>query len=145
MWVLIDSYCEITGYYRQFSFRGYQQLLDYYTPAQRSWGVIMVSLRPSAPHVVQCNASRSGWTISILDNYAEWPFTLTSRSFSPDFAIKLLKCGTSWNVHSTACTVLGWFVSYLAQMITSIIGCVDKSWVKVTRVVSIFAVWWGVS
>ena len=50
--------------------------------------------------------------------------TFDSRSFSHDFAIKLLKYGTSCSVHSTACTVLDQFFSYLAQMITSMRSCV---------------------
>ena len=52
-----------------------------------------------------------------------WPGPLTFRSFSTDFAIKLLKYGTSCHVHSTVCTVLDGYFPYLAQMITSIRGC----------------------
>ena len=47
-----------------------------------------------------------------------------SRSFSHEFTIKLLKYGTSCPVCSTACTVLDGFFPYLAQMITSMRGCV---------------------
>ena len=53
-----------------------------------------------------------------------WSWCLSTRSFSHDFAIKLLKYGTSCRVHSTARTVLGGFFPYLVQMITSIMGCV---------------------
>ena len=57
----------------------------------------------------------------------ERPLNLISHSlqghFSHDFAIKLLRYGTSCCVCSTACTVLDGFFPYLAQMITSIRGC----------------------
>ena len=53
-----------------------------------------------------------------------WPWSISSRSFIHDFAIKLLKYGTSCRVRSTACTVLDIFFPYLAQMITSMRGCV---------------------
>ena len=46
-----------------------------------------------------------------------WPWPVSSRSFSIDFAIKRLKYGTSC-VRSTACTVLDGFFPYLAQMTT---------------------------
>ena len=52
-----------------------------------------------------------------------WPWPIFSRSFSHDFAIKLLKYGTSCHVCSTACAVLDGFFPYWAQMITSISGC----------------------
>ena len=51
-----------------------------------------------------------------------WPWSISSRSFSHDFAIKLLKYGTSCAVRSTACTVLDEFFLYLAQMITNMRG-----------------------
>ena len=53
-----------------------------------------------------------------------WPWPKSSRSFSLDFAIKLLKYGTSCCVCSTAWAVLDELFPYLAQMITSIRGCV---------------------
>ena len=53
-----------------------------------------------------------------------WPWSISSRSFSHDFAIKLLKYGTSCAVRSTACTVLDEFFLYLAQMITNMRGYV---------------------
>ena len=53
-----------------------------------------------------------------------WPWAISSKSFSHDFAIKLLKYVTSCPVRSTACTILDWFFPYLAQMITSIRRCV---------------------
>ena len=49
---------------------------------------------------------------------------ISSRPFSHDFAIKLLKYDTSCGVRSTTCTVLDGFFPYLAQMITSMRGCV---------------------
>ena len=52
-----------------------------------------------------------------------WPWPIFSRSFRHDFAIKLLKYGTSCGVHSTACTLLDGFFPYWAQIITSIRGC----------------------
>ena len=85
---------------------------------------------------------------------AQWPLNLTYilRSFSHDFAINLLKYGTCCRFHSSACTVLDGFSPYLALMISSIRGCValwpltltyifDRSKVKVTQVVRMFAVW----
>ena len=56
-----------------------------------------------------------------------WPWPISSRSFSHDFAIKLLKYGTSCHVCSTTCTVPDVFFPYLAQMIISIRGCVTCS------------------
>ena len=53
-----------------------------------------------------------------------WPWPISSRPFSHDFAIKLLKYDTSCGVRSTTCTVLDGFFPYLAQMITSMRGCV---------------------
>ena len=53
-----------------------------------------------------------------------WPWPISSRSFSHDFAIKWLKYGTFCRVCSTACTVLDGFFPYLAQMITNMRGCV---------------------
>ena len=53
-----------------------------------------------------------------------WPWLISSRSFSLDFAIKLLKYSTSCHVCYTACTVLDGFFPYLAQMITNMRGCV---------------------
>ena len=53
-----------------------------------------------------------------------WPWPISSRSFSLDFAIKLLQYGASCRVRSTACTVLDGFFPYLAQMITGMRGCV---------------------
>ena len=53
-----------------------------------------------------------------------WPWSISSKSFSHDFAIKLLKYGTSCAVRSTACTVLDEFFLYLAQMITNMRGYV---------------------
>ena len=52
------------------------------------------------------------------------PWPISSRSFSHDFAIRLLKYGISCHVRSTAHTVLDEFFTYLAQMITSMRGCV---------------------
>ena len=49
------------------------------------------------------------------------------RSFSHDFVIKLLKYGTSCHFRSTAHTVLDGFFPYLAQMITSMRGCVSHA------------------
>ena len=56
-----------------------------------------------------------------------WPWHISSRSFSHDFVIKLLKYGTCCRVHSTACTVLDGFFPYWAQLITSIRGCVVRN------------------
>ena len=56
-----------------------------------------------------------------------WPAPVSSRTFSHDFAVKLLKYGTSCHVHSTAHTVLDYFFPYLAQMITSMRGCATRN------------------
>ena len=58
-----------------------------------------------------------------------WPWPISSRSFSHDLAIKLLKYGTYSRVCATACTVLNGFFPYmyLAQMITSMRGCITYS------------------
>ena len=53
-----------------------------------------------------------------------WPWSISSRSFRHDFAIKLLKYVTSCRVRSTVHTVLHGFFQYLAQMTTSIRECV---------------------
>ena len=53
-----------------------------------------------------------------------WLWSLSSRTTSHDFAIKLLKYDTSCRVCSTACTLLVEFFPYFAQMITSMGGCV---------------------
>ena len=59
-----------------------------------------------------------------------WPWPISPRSFSHDFAIKLLKYGTSCCVQSTTRTVLNGFFPYWAQMITSMSGWVvrDHLW-----------------
>ena len=66
-----------------------------------------------------------------------WPWPISSRSFSNDFAIKLLKYGTSCCISSTAYAVLDGFFPYLAQMIISIRGrvvCNDLwPWPKSSR------------
>ena len=53
-----------------------------------------------------------------------WTWPLSSRSFSHDFAIKLLKYGTSCCVCSAVLKVLNEFFLCLAQMITSMRQCV---------------------
>ena len=54
-----------------------------------------------------------------------WSWTISSRSFSHDFATKLLKYGTFHRAHyrSTTRTVLNGFIPYLAQIIISIRWC----------------------
>ena len=53
-----------------------------------------------------------------------WPWPISSRSFSHEFAKILLKYGTSCRFHSTALTVLDGFFPYWAQMMTGVTGCV---------------------
>ena len=48
-----------------------------------------------------------------------WPWPISFRSFSHDFAIKLLKYVTSSSVCWTVCTVLDGFCLYLVQMMTT--------------------------
>ena len=49
-----------------------------------------------------------------------WPWPISSTSFNHEFAIKLLKYGTSCRVPSTAHTVLDGLFPYWTQMIISI-------------------------
>ena len=56
-----------------------------------------------------------------------WPWPISSRSLSCDFAMRWLKYGTSCCVSTTARTVLDEFFPYLAQMITSMKGCVASN------------------
>ena len=53
-----------------------------------------------------------------------WPWPVSFRSLSYNFATKLLKYDTPCPVRSTAYTVLDGYSPYLVQMITSIRGCV---------------------
>ena len=59
-----------------------------------------------------------------------WPWCISSRWFSHDFAIKLIKYAPSCHVHSTAHTVLEQSFPYLAHMITSMRVCLmhNKLW-----------------
>ena len=97
-------------------------------------GVILVSLRlsvclsirPSHIPCLLCKSHNSGWILFILSMHNDlWPWPISSRLFSLDFAIKLVKYGTT-SVRSTACTVLVRFFlfPFNAQMITSMKGCV---------------------
>ena len=52
-----------------------------------------------------------------------WPWSISSRSFSYEFAIQLLKYVTSCHVRSIAHKGLDGFFPYWAQMITSMRGC----------------------
>ena len=53
-----------------------------------------------------------------------WLWPISPKPFSHEFAIKLLKYGTSCLPRFTAYTVLDEFFPYLAQIITSMAGCV---------------------
>ena len=53
-----------------------------------------------------------------------WPLPISIRSFRHDFAIKLLRSGTSCHVCSTAYTVLDGFFPYWTQTITNMRGFV---------------------
>ena len=52
------------------------------------------------------------------------PWAISWRSFSHEFAIKLLNYVTSCHIRSTTCTVLDEILPYLAQMITSMKKCI---------------------
>ena len=52
-----------------------------------------------------------------------WPRPISSRWYSHDFAIKLLKYGISCHVRSTACTVLVGFFPYLKARLHSRGSC----------------------
>ena len=56
--------------------------------------------------------------------YELWPRPISLRSISREFAIKLLKYYLSGHVRSTSCIILDELFPYLAQMITSMRGCV---------------------
>ena len=97
-----------------------------------------------------CNIYSWEWILSIfgtkttsmigcITHNDPWLWPISSGPFSHNFAIKLLKYYTSCNVHSTACTALDGLFPYLALMITSMRGWVDRSKVKVTQVFRFFA------
>ena len=93
------------------------------------------------PYLAQKITSMRGY-VSYNDH---WPWPIFSGLLSHDFAIKLLRYRTSCSVLSTACTALGGLFPYLTPMITSMRGYVDRSNVKVTRAIRIFASGAGVS
>ena len=63
-------------------------------------------------------------SIRCVPQFDLWPWPISSRLFSHDFAIKLLEYITSCHVRSAAHTVLDGFFQYLAQIFTSIRRCV---------------------
>ena len=75
------------------------------------------------PYLVQTISGIRG-RVAYYDNRF---WLISSWSFSHECAIKLLKCGLSFCVCSTACTVLGEFVQYLANIFTSF-GLGDGGW-----------------
>ena len=94
------------------------------------------SVRLSCMSCPLCNNYSSGWILSMFGTIMTsmrgcvmhndiWPWPISSRSFSHDFVIKLLKYGTSCRVCSTTCTIQ--IFSYLTQMITNMRGCVQRS------------------
>ena len=72
-----------------------------------------------------CHVGNREWWVTKI-----WDLTVFSRSFNQNFAIKLLKYGTSHHFCSTACRVVDGFFSCHAQMINSMRGCVmhNKLW-----------------
>ena len=78
-----------------------------------------------------------------------WPWPISSRAFSHDFVIKLLKYGATCSVHSTICTVLYGFFPYLALMITSMRRCVMQwplTWTYILGWVGLWGfLWWAPS
>ena len=62
---------------------------------------------------------------AVHNDLCSWP--ISSRSFSHELAIKVLRYGTSCPVRSTACTVLEDFFTYLAQMKSSMRRCVARN------------------
>ena len=72
------------------------------------------------PYLAQMITSMRGCVV--CNNLSPWP--ISSRSFSHDLVIKLLKYGISCRVRSTACTVLEEFLPCLPQMINNMRGCV---------------------
>ena len=69
----------------------------------------------------------SHFELRAVHPYWFWLGVPPTQSFSHDFAIKLLKYGTSCHDRSTALTVLDEFFLYLTQMITSMRGCVTHN------------------
>ena len=57
-----------------------------------------------------------------------WAWSISSRSFRHDFAIRLLKyVHPAWRVRSVALTVLDGFFPYKAHIITTVRGCIAHS------------------
>ena len=96
------------------------QLLKYVHPACHVRSVRSTVLDGFFPYKAQMITSMRGCVM----HSDLWLWPSSSRPFSHDFAIKLLKYGTSCGVLSTACIDLDEFFLYLAQMITNIRGCV---------------------
>ena len=92
-------------------------------------------------HIRQKWTLTCGWVIGLGGVVHDDLWTISSRSFSQDFATKLIRYGTSWGVCSIAFAVLDGLFPYLAIMIASKRGCVNMSYVKVTRAIQVFAVW----
>ena len=96
------------------------QLLKYIRPACRVRSVTSTVLDGFYPYKAQMITSMRRFVM-----YSDlWPWPISSRPFSHDFAIQLQKYGISCGVHSTVCTFLDEFFLYLAQMITNMRGCV---------------------
>ena len=98
------------------------------------------------PYWAQMNISMRGCVV----HNDLWPWPLSSRSLSHFFAIKLLKCRTSCRFRSTACAILDYIHMWhkynpWGGEVSCTILQVNRSKVKVTRIVRIFAVGSGVS
>ena len=75
------------------------------------------------PYLAQMMTSISG----CVAHKDLWPYPISTRSFSHDFAIKLLNYGTFFRFCSTSRTAQNRYFSYLAQMITGMRGCVTHN------------------
>ena len=81
---------------------------------------------------VHLYTSRSAF-LPVCPSHMLCPLCNTYKVIQPWHGNKTAKYGTSCHVYSKACIVLYRFLLFLAQMITGMKGCVNRSKVKVTQ------------
>ena len=106
------------GVYIAFTLSGRQAVCPAVIPALRVRCVIPTLLDRFFPYLAQMIIIIIIGCVAYNDL---WP--KCSRSFSHDFAINLLKYGTSCCVRPTTHTILDGFSPYLVQIISSMRGC----------------------
>ena len=99
------------------------KLLKYVCPTCCVHSVMSAVVDGFFPFHAQMNTTMRG-CVALNDL---WPWPIPSRSSSLDFAVKLLRYGTSCSVQSSAWNVLDGFFPYLARLITGVRGCVACS------------------